>query len=111
MAPPDSPSARLSSDELVVGLDLGFLSGPRTGIANYAVNMIRAAAELDQSLAYRGFRHVRWTDALPASLRVVAGDRAAPTVPREEAAASAIKALAGVVSHMRPARLRYRSVR
>ena len=51
-----------------IGLDLDFLSGPRTGVANYTARLIEAALRLEPELCYIAFTGFRWDALTSASL-------------------------------------------
>ncbi|MDR3466433.1 MAG: glycosyltransferase family 1 protein [Xanthobacteraceae bacterium] len=54
-----------------IGLDLDFLSGPRTGVANYTARLIQAVLRAEPTLCYIAFTNFRWNELTGASLQDV----------------------------------------
>jgi glycosyltransferase involved in cell wall biosynthesis len=46
---------------MIVGLESGHLSHPRTGVANYTFHIVRSVLELEPALRFVGFRNFQWS--------------------------------------------------
>jgi len=103
------------SDKSIVGLELAFLTGAKTGIVNYTAHMTRTALQLDPSLRYIGFQKVRWREATATFLREVTEERepiASDRKPRAAMRSGAIIKRAGrLAAQFPPARVAYREIK
>jgi alpha-1,3-rhamnosyl/mannosyltransferase len=66
-------TAEDGSEPLVVGIEAGLLSGPRTGIVNYTIHMLRALLNSDEPVAFTALNGGRWSGLDSASLDALLG--------------------------------------
>lgn len=94
-----------------IGLDLDFLSGPRTGVANYTIELIRAVLQHEAELRYIAFTRLRWRELTTAAVQELA-DRPQTTAGAEHASEPGLARRAvDLLASNRSARAAYRAAR
>jgi len=101
-------------NKLTVGLELGFVLGSRTGIANYTAHMVHAALRQEVALHYLAFAKFRWLDVTLPLLEGVIGEPAEPVSksPADQGLGGGVATLIlRAISGVRAARVLHRKAR